>query len=226
MRDGSSTESRPAGCPGQSPSAGDPAPGLGGRAVGRPDRRRVRCELAGHLSEPPGSPGSGPGHRAPGRYQPALPRRSEGAAAARGLSATNVDAGHRPAGRAGRGRGAEKIEDLIQREPAVEVERQIAATPDTVFSYLTDPDKFVAWMGTGAKLDPRPGGRFRIEVESGGAAVGEYREVDPPHRLVFSWGWEGDDAVPPGTTTVEITVTPARSGSLLRLRHLGLPSDA
>ena len=81
-------------------------------------------------------------------------------------------------------------------------------------------------MGTGAKLDPRPGGRFRIEVESGGAAVGEYREVDPPHRLVFSWGWEGDDAVPPGTTTVEITVTPAGSGSLLRLRHLGLPSDA
>jgi uncharacterized protein YndB with AHSA1/START domain len=106
----------------------------------------------------------------------------------------------------------------------VEIERQIAAPPETVFSYLTDPAKFVAWMGARAELDPRPGGRFRIEVETGSVAAGEYREVDPPHRLVFSWGWEGDEAVPPGSTTVEITVAPAGTGSLLRLRHRGLPS--
>jgi uncharacterized protein YndB with AHSA1/START domain len=105
----------------------------------------------------------------------------------------------------------------------VEVERQIAATPETVFSYLTDPAKFVAWMGTRAELDPRPGGRYRIEVGADNAAIGEFIEVDPPHRLVFSWGWEGSEAVPPGSTTVEITVAPAGSGSLLRLRHLGLP---
>jgi uncharacterized protein YndB with AHSA1/START domain len=105
----------------------------------------------------------------------------------------------------------------------VEVERQIAASPDTVFSYLTDPVKFVAWMGTRAELDPRPGGRYRIEVGPDNAAAGEYLEVAPPHRLVFSWGWEGSEAVPPGSTTVEITVAPAGSGSLLRLRHLGLP---
>jgi uncharacterized protein YndB with AHSA1/START domain len=79
-------------------------------------------------------------------------------------------------------------------------------------------------MGTRAELDPRPGGRFRIEVETGGVAAGEYREVDPPRRLVFSWGWEGDEVVPPGSTTVEITVAPSTSGSLLRLRHLGLPT--
>ena len=106
----------------------------------------------------------------------------------------------------------------------MEVERQIAATPETVFSYLTDPAKFVAWMGTRAELDPRPGGRFRIEVDAANTAAGEYVEVDPPHRLVFSWGWEGSEAVPPGSTTVEITVAPSGSGSLLRLRHLGLPS--
>jgi uncharacterized protein YndB with AHSA1/START domain len=82
----------------------------------------------------------------------------------------------------------------------------------------------VAWMGTRAELDPRPGGRYRVEVESGGVAAGEYREVDPPHRLVFSWGWEGDEALPAGSTTVEITLAPAGSGCLLRLRHLGLPS--
>jgi uncharacterized protein YndB with AHSA1/START domain len=106
----------------------------------------------------------------------------------------------------------------------VEVERHIAATPETVFSYLTDPAKLVAWMGTRAELDPRSGGRFRIEVGPGNVAAGEYLEIDAPHRLVFSWGWEGDEALPPGSTTVEITVAPAGSGSLLRLRHLGLPT--
>lgn len=114
---------------------------------------------------------------------------------------------------------------MIRGEPGVEIERKIAAAPETVFSYLTDPAKFVVWMGTRAELDARPGGRFRIEVENGTVAAGEYLEVDAPTRLVFSWGWEGDAAVPPGSTTVEITVAAVGSGSLLRLRHLGLPTE-
>jgi len=108
----------------------------------------------------------------------------------------------------------------------VEVEQSIAASPATVFSYLTDADKFVRWMGVGAELDARPGGTFRIEVDGGNVAVGEYREIDPPHRLVMTWGWESNDAVPPGSTVVEITLTPSGSGTLLRLRHSGLETDA
>lgn len=45
----------------------------------------------------------------------------------------------------------------MQPERAVEVERQIAAAPVTVFSYLVEPAKFVVWMGAAAELDPRPG---------------------------------------------------------------------
>jgi uncharacterized protein YndB with AHSA1/START domain len=107
----------------------------------------------------------------------------------------------------------------------IEVERRIAAAPATVFSYLVEPAKFVAWMGAIAELDPRPGGRFRIEVDSGNVALGEYREIDPPHRLVLTWGWERNETVPPGSTTVEITLTPEGPGTLFRLRHLGLPSE-
>ena len=77
-------------------------------------------------------------------------------------------------------------------------------------------------MGTGAELDARPGGRYRITVNQY-VASGEYREVDPPRRLVFSWGWEGHPTVPPGSTMVEITLTPEHGGTVLRLRHLGLP---
>jgi len=105
------------------------------------------------------------------------------------------------------------------------VEQRIAASPAIVFSYLTDPEKFVMWMGAGAQLDPRPGGIVRIEVDGEHIATGEYREVDPPHRVVFSWGWEASPEVPPGSTTVEITLTAEGEGTVLRLRHMGLPTN-
>ena len=88
-----------------------------------------------------------------------------------------------------------------------------------------EPAKFNAWMGVGAELDPRPGGRVRIDVDGEHVATGEFREVDPPHRVVMTWGWESNEAVPPGSTTVEITLTPDGAGTILRLRHLALPSE-
>lgn len=107
----------------------------------------------------------------------------------------------------------------------IEITRWIEAPPDIVFAYLTDSARFVQWMGVGAELDPRPGGRYRIEVDGQHIAVGEYRQVEPPRRLVMSWGWEGHPTVPPGSTTVEITLTPDRGGTVLRLRHLDLPNE-
>jgi uncharacterized protein YndB with AHSA1/START domain len=88
-----------------------------------------------------------------------------------------------------------------------------------------EPDPFVTWMGAGAELDPRPGGRFRIEVDPHNVALGQYVEVDPPRRLVLTWGWEHHPTVPPGSTTVEITLLQEGSATILRLRHMGLPGD-
>ncbi len=96
----------------------------------------------------------------------------------------------------------------------------------TVFSYLVDPQKFVQWMGVEAQIDPRPGGEFRLDVDGEHIAIGRYEVVDPPHRLVFSWGWEGNRGLPPGSTKVEITLDPDGQGTLLRLRHSDLPSEA
>ena len=106
---------------------------------------------------------------------------------------------------------------------AIEITQRIEAPPEIVFAYLTDSRRFVQWMGVGAELDPRPGGRYRIDVDGVHIALGQYQEVDPPRRLVMSWGWEGHPTVPPGSTTVEITLTPERGATVLRLRHLGLP---
>lgn len=108
---------------------------------------------------------------------------------------------------------------------AIEREVRIDASPETVFEFFTDPEKMVRWKGTSATLDPRPGGIYRVEMNPKVVAAGEYVEVDPPNRVVFTFGWEGDDnPTQPGSSTVEITLTPDGDGTKVRLVHTGLPS--
>src|SRR5918994_5514647 len=86
-------------------------------------------------------------------------------------------------------------------------EVRIAAPPEVVFPYFTDPARMVNWMGVAALLDPRPGGTFRIDANGRDVVVGEYVEVDPPRRVVFTWGFEGSTpAVEPGASRVEVTL--------------------
>ncbi len=107
----------------------------------------------------------------------------------------------------------------------VEFSVRLGARPDQVFPYLTQPDRYVRWQGIKAELDPRPGGVFRVWMDANTIASGEYVEVEPPHRVVFTWGWEGDQGVPPGSTTVVVTLEADGDGTLLSLRHTGLPGD-
>lgn len=108
---------------------------------------------------------------------------------------------------------------------AVEVETRIAASPEIVFEFLTDPDKMIQWMGRAADLDPRPGGRFRCDINGRDVASGEYVELDPPRRAVFTWGWEAADSLTaPGSSTVEVVLEADGDGTRLRLAHRDLPS--
>lgn len=81
-------------------------------------------------------------------------------------------------------------------------------------------------MGTEAAIDPRPGGEFRLNVDGEHIASGQIQEVDPPRRVVLTWGWEGSIDVPPGSTRVEITLEPRGNETLLLLRHTELPNQA
>src|SRR5688500_9461027 len=83
--------------------------------------------------------------------------------------------------------------DSVPPENVIEIERWIEARPETVFSYFTDPERFLAWQGQDASIDPHPGGSFRVSVggPSHGVVQGEFLEVVAPSRLVFTWGWEG-----------------------------------
>jgi uncharacterized protein YndB with AHSA1/START domain len=102
-------------------------------------------------------------------------------------------------------------------------ELRIAAPPEIVFRYFTDPARMIDWMGVAALLDPRPGGTFRVEANGRDVVVGEYIEVEPPHRVVFTWGFEGTGAVAAaGSTRVEVTLEPDGGGTRLSLLHHGL----
>ncbi|WP_316766177.1 SRPBCC family protein [Streptomyces sasae] len=108
----------------------------------------------------------------------------------------------------------------------VTVERTIAARPETVFSFFTDRDRWLSWMGEDGEFSFEPGGAYRTRVTGEHVAEGRFVEIDPPKRLVFTWGWVADEMpVPPGSTTVEITLEPVDGGTLLRLVHRGLPSQ-
>jgi uncharacterized protein YndB with AHSA1/START domain len=105
----------------------------------------------------------------------------------------------------------------------VEVSLFVAARPETVFPYFIDPSRYVLWMGYDATLDPVPGGAYRVRMAGGAEAVGEFVELDPPHRLVFTWGWSHDPGVPAGTTRVVITLAEENGGTRVLLRHHDLP---
>lgn len=109
---------------------------------------------------------------------------------------------------------------------SIEVIQHIAASPEEIWPYLTDPARYARWMGTDVELEPEPGGTYDVRMKEGLRASGEFVELDPPNRLVFTWGWDHDPVVAPGTTRVEVTLEPDEHGTLVRLRHHDLPDPA
>jgi len=110
-----------------------------------------------------------------------------------------------------------------------EFEREIMvnASPATVFEFLTVPEKHLEWMGTEVELDPRPGGIYRVLMGGRLQNAGEFVEVVPNERVVYTFGWDvPDHPILAGSTTVEITLTPEGDKTRLRVVHKGLPSDA
>jgi uncharacterized protein YndB with AHSA1/START domain len=99
----------------------------------------------------------------------------------------------------------------------------IDASPETVWEFLVDPEKLMRWKGINADLDPQPGGIYYCEVIHGHKARGEFVELDKPNRLVFTFGWDGNEEVPPGSSTIEIELASEGDGTSLRFVH-NLPS--
>jgi uncharacterized protein YndB with AHSA1/START domain len=107
-------------------------------------------------------------------------------------------------------------------------ETHIPAPPATVFAFLTDPEKIMSWMGAEATTEAHPGGLYLVKGvgDNTHVARGAFREVVPVHRLAYSFGWEGSEEVPPGSSLVEIDLIDRDGGTLVRMTHSGLPNRA
>ena len=81
------------------------------------------------------------------------------------------------------------------------------------------------WQAVTARVELRAGGEYRWTIVPGHTAAGTITEVEPGKRLVFSWGWEDSEELPPGASTVTITLEPAEGGTRVRLVHSGLTPE-
>jgi uncharacterized protein YndB with AHSA1/START domain len=110
-----------------------------------------------------------------------------------------------------------------QDATAIRIERRFAAPAQAVFEAWTSPELLRRWYPPGAdwdtpvaEVDLRVGGRLRVVMRSpdgeefGGG--GEYREITPPTRLVFTWEWDRSD-VAEGVQLVEIDFTEHPDGT-------------
>ena len=107
----------------------------------------------------------------------------------------------------------------------VEQTLRISARPETVWQYWTDPQRMCDWWGAAAELDPWPGGTCRVDMGGGPVMIGEYVELVPHERIVFTFGWEpthGSPDIAPGSTRVEVTLTADSGDTIMTLRHSGL----
>jgi uncharacterized protein YndB with AHSA1/START domain len=100
----------------------------------------------------------------------------------------------------------------------------IAAPPAEVFPYLVDSALIVKWIGDWADLHPESGGIFAVDINNV-PVRGRFVVVEPPNRVVFTWGVAGSDALPAGSTTVEIVLTADGEHTLVELIHRDLPAD-
>ena len=122
--------------------------------------------------------------------------------------------------------------DTVTTAPALELKRVIAAPRAQVYRAWTEAEALAAWFGPRGvttrvtELDPRPGGRYRFEMVEDNTYIvgGQFREVVPEQRLVFTWTWETDDYAAV-ETEVEVTLTDVAGGTELSLVHRRLPDD-
>jgi uncharacterized protein YndB with AHSA1/START domain len=113
----------------------------------------------------------------------------------------------------------------------IEIRRRLPASAAEVFRWWTEADRLREWMspiGTvEASVDLRVGGALRIVMRGDGTViehVGEYLEIDPPHRLVFTWA-SSFTGTEPSLVTVELEPDGADATRLL-LIHSRLPESA
>ena len=118
---------------------------------------------------------------------------------------------------------------------SLEVKRLIKAPRDRVYAAWIDPAELKQWFGPEnvqtreLVADARVGGKFVWDlINSEGEKMtmrGEYRELQPGKRIVFSWQWEDDEDWENHISIVTVELADAEGGTELRLIHEQLPNE-
>lgn len=116
---------------------------------------------------------------------------------------------------------------------ALEVRRTFAASRQRVFAAWTSAEAVKRWFAPenatvqNATLDFRVGGHYQVDIRANDGtlhvAVGMYREIDPPRRIVFSWRWENHPH--PTDTLVSVDFLEREGGTEVVLTHEGLVTE-
>ena len=108
---------------------------------------------------------------------------------------------------------------------SVVVRRMLPARRELVYELWTDPKRMPKWIldGGTATLDVRVGGKYHMDMHYQGKSYpheGEYLEVKPPARLVFTWASDATNWLP---TIVTVEFRAVGGQTELTLTHEGLP---
>ncbi len=95
----------------------------------------------------------------------------------------------------------------------------IAAPRDLVFRYFTDSERWARWWGKGSTIDPRPEGPVNIVHANGVEMGGRVVEIDPPEKIVFTYGYRSGTPIPEGGSLVTIRLDEHAEGTELNLSH-------
>jgi len=119
------------------------------------------------------------------------------------------------------------INEQVQDDQVLRIERLIPASPERLFELWSEPSELVKWWGPdgfdvpASALDVRPGGHWRTTMRSPQGDLhtvsGVYRTIDKPRRLVFTWGWDDDTGLRGHETEVTVTFEPAPGGTRMVL---------
>jgi uncharacterized protein YndB with AHSA1/START domain len=118
---------------------------------------------------------------------------------------------------------------------SLEIKRFINAPRDRVYAAWTDPVQLRQWFGPekvqtrNLIADARVGGKFRWDLTNSEGekmtCLGEYRELQPGKKIVFTWQWDDDEDWANHTSVVTVELSDRDSGTELRLIHEQLPNE-
>jgi uncharacterized protein YndB with AHSA1/START domain len=124
-------------------------------------------------------------------------------------------------------KGSEKL--------SLEIKRVIKAPRDRVYAAWTDPAQLEQWFGPEnvqtreLVADTRVGGKFRWDLTNPEGekmtVIGEYRELQPGKKIVFTWQWQDDEDWKEHISIVTVELSDRDGDTELRLIHEQLPTE-